>query len=231
LRPNDRVIVIGAGGPMGQMHVLRSVCSGLKGLTVLATDMDDGRLKTLGDKAQALAKANQVDLRLINTKRDPAPGPFSYHAIMAPVGALVAAAVKDSAKGALVNIFAGIPGTVKQDLDLDAYVASEVYMFGTSGSTIGDMKIVLGKVVSGAFNTDLSVDAISGMAGATDGIAAVENRTLAGKIMVYPWLHDVGLIPLDQLGKHFPTVAAKLDQNKWCKAAEDELKKVAGFVN
>jgi threonine dehydrogenase-like Zn-dependent dehydrogenase len=231
LRANDRVIVIGAGGPMGQMHVLRSVCSGLKGLTVLATDMDDGRLKTLGDKALALAKANQVDLRLINTKRDPATGPFSYHAIMAPVGALVAAAVKDSAPGALINIFAGIPGTVKQDLDLDAYVENKVYMFGTSGSTIGDMKIVLGKVVSGAFNTDLSVDAISGMAGATDGIAAVENRTLAGKIMVYPWLHDAGLIPLDQLGKHYPTVAAKLDQNKWCKAAEDELKKVAGFTN
>ena len=42
------------------------------------------------------------------------------------------------------------------------------------------------------------------MAGAIDGIAAVENRTLAGKIIVYPMLHDVGLIPLAELRRHLP---------------------------
>jgi hypothetical protein len=68
------------------------------------------------------------------------------------------------------------------------------------------------------------------MRGAEAGIAAVENRTLAGKIMVYPWLHEVGLIPLSELGKHYPTVAAKLVNGVWCKAAEDELKRVAGFA-
>jgi hypothetical protein len=72
------------------------------------------------------------------------------------------------------------------------------------------------------------VDAVSGMAGATDGIAAVENRTLAGKIIVYPMLHDMGLIPLVDLHKKFPTVAAKLDNGQWTKAAEQELLQVAG---
>jgi hypothetical protein len=71
------------------------------------------------------------------------------------------------------------------------------------------------------------VDAISGMAGAVEGIAAVENRTLAGKIIVYPMLHDVGLIPLAKLNERFPTVAAKLDDGQWTKAAEEELLKVA----
>ena len=65
------------------------------------------------------------------------------------------------------------------------------------------------------------------MAGAVDGIAAVENRTLAGKIIVYPMLHDIGLIPLAELHKQFPTVAAKLDKGAWCKAAEQELLRVA----
>ena len=77
-------------------------------------------------------------------------------------------------------------------------------MFGTSGSTIRDMKIVLEKVETGQLDTNCSVDAICGMAGATDGIAAVENRTLAGKIIVYPMLHDLGLIPLVDLHKHLP---------------------------
>jgi hypothetical protein len=85
------------------------------------------------------------------------------------------------------------------------------------------MKIVLKKVETGQLDTNCSVDAICGMAGAVDGIAAVENRTLAGKIIVYPMFHDMGLIPLAELSKHYPTVAAKLDRGAWCKAAEEEL--------
>jgi hypothetical protein len=101
-------------------------------------------------------------------------------------------------------------------------------MFGTSGSTIEDMRIVLRKVQRGQLDTNASVDAISGMSGATDGIAAMENRTLAGKIIVYPMLHDVGLIPLTELDRHFPTVAEKLDNSKWTREAERELLRVAG---
>jgi hypothetical protein len=103
-------------------------------------------------------------------------------------------------------------------------------MFGTSGSVIRDMKIVLDKVKRRSLDTNCSVDAISGMAGAVDGIAAVENRTLAGKIIVYPMLHDIGLIPLSELHKKFPTVAAKLDKGAWCKAAEQELLRVAAVA-
>lgn len=231
VRADDRVVVIGAGGPMGQMHVLRTICAGKPGISVVGTDMDDGRIQGLNEKAAGLAAANQVPFRLVNTKHQPAQGPFTYHALMAPVGALVASAIQDSAEGAIINIFAGIPAPVKQDLDLDTYVARRLFMFGTSGSTINDMKIVLQKVVSGAFDTDVSVDAISGMRGAQAGIDAVENRTLAGKIMVYPWLKDVGLVPLKDLAQTYPSVAAKLDGGAWCKAAEDELKRVAGFHN
>lgn len=230
LRPNDSVLVIGAGGPMGQMHVLRSICAGISGISVTGTDMDDSRIAGLHAKAEALASTNKVPFKLVNTKTAKTSGPFSYHALMAPIGALVAAAIQDATDGALINIFAGIPAPVKQELDLDTYIARKLFMFGTSGSTIDDMKIVLKKVVSGAFDTDVSVDAISGMRGAEAGIAAVENRTLAGKIMVYPWLREVGLIPLCELAKHYPTVAAKLVNGVWNITAEDELKKVAGFT-
>jgi hypothetical protein len=65
------------------------------------------------------------------------------------------------------------------------------------------------------------------MAGAIDGIASVENRTLAGKIIVYPMLHDVGLIPLADMGRHFPTVAEKLEGGRWTREAELELLRVA----
>jgi hypothetical protein len=40
-------------------------------------------------------------------------------------------------------------------------------------------------------------------------------------------LHELGLVPLAKLAEKFPTVAAKLDQGGWTKAAEEELLKVA----
>lgn len=228
VRPGETILVVGAGGPMGQMHVIRNVCSGVKNIRLTGTDMDDTRIASLTKKAAPLAQANGVDLRMVNTQKNPLNEKFSYYALMAPVGALVAEAVKNSLDRCLINIFAGIPAPTRHDLDLDTYIANHCYMFGTSGSVIRDMKIVLSKIESGALDTNCSVDAISGMAGAVEGIAAVENRTLAGKIIVYPMLHEVGLIPLARLGEHFPTVAAKLRDGQWTKAAEEELLACAG---
>jgi len=227
IRPGDSVLIIGAGGPMGQMHVLRALCSGIKNISIVGTDVDDARIASLHQKADPLAAASHIPMQLVNTQKHAITGKFSYFALMAPVGALVAASVRDSKPGCLINIFAGIPVLTRQDLDLDTYIAHRCYMFGTSGSEIRDMKIVLRKVIDGQLDTNRSVDAITGIAGAAAGIAAVENRTLAGKIIVYPMLHDVGLIPLSELAKHFPTVAAKLDAGAWCLAAEIELLNVA----
>jgi hypothetical protein len=210
------------------MHVIRNVSLGLPGMSVVGTDVDDRRIEALRRKADPLAKANGVALRLVNPHRDPLQGTFTYFALMAPVGALVADAIQKADDGAIINIFAGIPAPTKHDLDLDAYLEKRCFMFGTSGSTIEDMRIVLRKVEGGQLDTNASVDAISGMAGAIDGIAAVESRALAGKIIVYPMLHDVGLIPLADLAKHFPRVAEKLDDGRWTREAEEELLRAGG---
>ncbi len=227
LRDDDKVLVIGAGGPMGQMHVIRAVASGKRNISVVATDMDDSRLESLRAKAEPLAKAAKAALRMVNTVKHPLSESFSYVALMAPIPALVAQAVKDCTPGGIINIFAGIAATVKHEIDLDLVIEKKIFLFGTSGSNIRDMKIVLEKVQSGQFDTNCSLDAVSGMAGAKDGLDAVENRTLAGKIVVYPQLHNLPLTPLSELGKKFPTVAAKLNNGQWTKAAEDELLRVA----
>jgi threonine dehydrogenase-like Zn-dependent dehydrogenase len=227
IRPNDKIIVIGAGGPMGQMHIIRNICSGIKGISQVGTDMDDPRLNSLGAKANALAEANKAPLKLVNTAKEKITDKFTYWALMAPVAALVEDAIQGSLPGGIINIFAGIPAPTKHDLDLDTYIERKLYMFGTSGSVIEDMKIVLRKVETGQLDTNTSLDAVSGMAGATDGIKAIENRTLAGKIIVYPVLHELPLTPLSELHKKYPTVAAKLKHGQWNKDAEQELLKVA----
>jgi threonine dehydrogenase-like Zn-dependent dehydrogenase len=227
VRENDKCIVVGAGGPMGQMHVLRIVCSGIQGLDVVATDFDAPRLDSLESVAAPLAAANGIQLRVINPQNTPLKGTYTYCAIMVPVPALVSQAIVDAEEGCLVNIFAGIPAPTVAEIDLDAVIEKRIFLFGTSGSVLRDMKIVLEKVAGDRLDTNFSVDAVSGMAGAIDGIAAVENRTLAGKIIVYPELHDLALTPLTSLGEKFPTVAEKLDGELWTKEAENELLRVA----
>ncbi len=227
IRDGERIGIVGAAGPMGQMHVIRDVCTGRANVSLVATDFDSPRLDSLRAKIGDLAEQRGVKLRLVNPKDEPLTETFTYVALMAPIPALVAQAVADCQPGGIINIFAGIPAGTRAEIDLDAYLSKKLWMFGTSGSTIEDMKRVLDKVQTGRLDTNLSVDAVSGLAGAIDGIRAVENRTLAGKILVYPALRDVPLLPLEALADHYPSVAEKLDAGRWTQAAEEELLRVA----
>ena len=228
LRPGDSLLAVGAAGPMGQMHILRSLSADVDGLTVVGTDLDDARLRSLLAKAQPVAQANGVSLRLLNTSSQPLVGTFSYHLILVPMPSLVADAVQSSEDRGLINIFAGIAVATRHDIDLDAYIARRCYMFGSSGSVVSDMEVLLSRIATGQLDTNLSVDAVSGMAGAADGLAALQDRTMAGKIVIYPSLHEVGLLSLADLSGAFPTVASKLADGHWCLEAERELLKVAG---
>ena len=227
LRPGDSLLAVGAAGPMGQMHIIRSLSANVDGLTVVGTDLDDARLHSLAAKAEPLAQANAVSLRLLNTNNEPLVGTFSYHLILVPVPSLVADAIARSKDWSLINIFAGIAVATRGDVDLDTYIARRCYMFGSSGSVVSDMEVLLQRIAAGRLDTNLSVDAISGMAGAAAGLAALQDRTMAGKIVIYPALHEVGLLSLAELRDGLPTVASKLDDGHWCVEAEKELLRVA----
>jgi len=227
IRDGERLIVVGAGGPMGQMHVIRAASGEHPGVSIVASDLDDTRLASVKAKAGALAKDNGVELRLVNLRAETLDQKFSYAALMAPVPELVAQAVTDSDDGCRINVFAGIPAGTRTEIDLDTYIANRCWAFGTSGSVLSDMKAVLEKVTAGRLDTDRSVDAVCGINAACEGIEAVKNRTIAGKIVVYPSLHDTPLTVLSELGERYPTVAEKLAGGVWTKAAEDELLRVA----
>jgi threonine dehydrogenase-like Zn-dependent dehydrogenase len=218
LRPNDRINIVGAAGPMGTMHVLRALCQGVPGVSVFAGDLSDERLAVLQKLAAPLAREHGLSLRPYNPARDKLAEQFDYIVLMAPVPALVAQAVPSAAPRAMINIFAGIPAHVAAELDLDAYIAKQLYFIGTSGSTLEDMKLVLAKVVARQLDTNLSVAAVSGLQGAIDGIRAVEKNLVPGKILVYPSCRGLKLTPLTELGGRLPLV-----DGVWNKQAEEAL--------
>ncbi len=223
IRPGDRINVVGAGGPMGMMHVIRNICQGVEGVSVFACDVDDNRLATLTKIAGPIAKKNGVAYKAYNPLKDKINEAFDYTALMAPIPALVAASVHSAAERGLINIFAGIPATVTGKIDLDTYIKKRLYFIGTSGSTLEDMKRMLEKAESGRLDTNVSVAAVCGLAGATDGIRAVENRSIAGKIVVYPACKDLPLVPLEKMSEEMPAVAECLNDGLWTAEAEKKL--------
>jgi threonine dehydrogenase-like Zn-dependent dehydrogenase len=241
IRPGERIHIVGAAGPMGTMHVIRDLCQGVRptrrrmrlfagrkgGVTVIASDLDEKRLQALADRAARLAEQHGTQFIAHNPQASNGPGQCTYTVVMVPVPNLVSAAIDASAERGIINVFAGIPLDVTAEVDLDRYVEKRLYMTGTSGSVIEDMRTVLRKLESGALNTNISVAAVSGMKGAISGLEAVATRQIAGKIIVYPQLHELGLLTLPELEERFPAVFAELDDETWTEAAEKELLRLA----
>ncbi len=228
IRAGDAVNVIGAGGPMGVMHVVRALSLGLEGVSVAAGDMDDERLAALSRIAAPLAKRRGVRFETYNPTAGAPPGPWDYLAIMVPSPALVAQAIGQAREGAIINIFAGIPAEVTAQMDLEAYLRKGLYFVGTSGSTVADMRAVLAKVESGALDTNISVAAVAGLEGAIAGIRAIERREIAGKVIVYPACRGLELTELGDLPRRAPAAAARLDGGVWTKEAEEALLAACG---
>lgn len=229
IRPGDKINVVGAAGPMGMMHVVRSICQGVENVSVYAGDLDDRRLAVLAKIAEPLAEKNAVECRVYNPQKESLGERFDYTSLMAPVPQLAAGAVRSAAKGGIINVFAGIPASKTGEIDLDTYIDKHLYFIGTSGSVLEDMKTVLAKVVSGRLDTNVSVAAVAGLDGACEGIRAVENRLLPGKIVVYPACKGLPLTPLAKLAEIMPEVAERLTNGLWTKQAEQKL--LEGFYN
>ena len=223
LRPGERIAIVGAAGPMGLMHTVRTAVSGVPGISMDAVDVDDARLAHLAAVVAPVAAANGVPATFRNSKTEPLQPGYSYIAAMVPAPFLIAQAVDLATEGAIVNAFAGFAIGTLAELDLTAIATKGIYLVGTSGSRIVDMKTMLAKVEDGTLDTNVSLWAVTGMAGVADAIDSVNNRTSAGKIMVYPTLPDLGLTTLEDLADALPSVGAAMSDGRWTKAAEAAL--------
>jgi D-arabinose 1-dehydrogenase-like Zn-dependent alcohol dehydrogenase len=225
IKEDDKINVVGAGGPMGVMHVVRNLCQGIKNISVYGADLDDNRLHILNRIAKPLADKNDLKFIPYNSTKNNIAEKFDYVILMAPVPKLVELAIDSAADGARINIFAGIPATVDGMVDLQMYIDKKLYFIGTSGSTLEDMKTVLAKVEKGVLDTNISIAAVAGLSAAIEGIEAVEKQLIPGKIVIYPSTKNLPLTKIEQIKNTMPDVADKLHNGLWSKDAEDALLK------
>lgn len=235
LKSQGTTVFIGAGGPMGQMHVQRALELPDGPTTVIATEVSDQRLDAISNRFAPLAKKNGRNLLTFNPQTsqqslrdfvlETTGGKGADDVVVSvPIAAIMAEGDTLMNENGMLVFFAGVPNGTMAPMNLSNVYLSNAQYTGTSGLTLEDQRQVLSQASKGSLSPGRSVGAIGGMRAAKEGIQAVIQGKYAGKIIIFPQIEDLPLIGLDELGDILPEVAAKLEPgNMWTTEAEETL--------
>lgn len=235
LRSGGTTVFVGAGGPMGQMHVQRALELPGGPKVVVATEVSDERLQTLKDMFAPLAAKQGRTIAFFN----PTTSKVSFHdfvmeltggqgaddvVVSVPVAKLMEEADTVMKADGMMVLFAGVPNGTYGVVNLSNVYMSNAQYTGTSGLTIHDQTLVMDRRVGGTLSPGRSVAAIGGLPTAAEALEAVEHGRFPGKVVVFPQIQDLPLMGLKELATRLPEVAAKLGEDlMWTNEAEQVL--------
>ncbi len=233
LKPGGRAWFVGAGGPMGRMHVQRAIQVTDGPSTIICTDVSDLRLDDLYATFAAEAEAKGIEFICLNPmdREEYATGmaPFKERGfddivVLAPVPAVISNAATCLVSQGVMNVFAGVARGTMAWLDLGDVYLKDTRVIGHSASTIEDLRLMVHQVESGALSPNRSVAAIGSLSTARDGLQAVKDAAFPGKIVIYPHIKEMPLTPLPELKDKLPSVYARLKEGReWTVEAEEEF--------
>jgi len=233
LKPSGRAWFVGAGGPMGRMHVQRAITIPNAPAIILCTALHEQRLSVVESSYAADAEARGIRFICVSRADEIAyrrvlgeigtPG-FDDIIVIAPDTSAIAEAATYIAPGGVMNIFAGVPRGTTVRLDLSDVYLKNVRFIGHSASTIDDLRLTLHQVETGELSPNRLVAAIGSLSAARDGLQAVKDRIFPGKVIIYPHIKDMPITPLSNLKDKLPSVYGKLkDGREWTAEAEREF--------
>ncbi len=235
LKPGGTLVVVGGGGPMGQMHVQRALEMENGPKTVIATDVNDVRLAALEKIGLPIARKLGKDLTLINpstsseslaelVKRKTGGQMADDVNVCVPVGPLMQDAATLLGLDGMLIFFAGVPVGTMINVDINNIFLNNMQLTGTSGSTMNDQRLVVQKTTAKELSPILSVAAVGGIEAALDGLDAMMTSKFTGKIIIFPQLSGLPLMGLAELKEKYPDIGAKLSENgSWTVEAEQAL--------
>jgi threonine dehydrogenase-like Zn-dependent dehydrogenase len=234
LRPGGRAWFVGAGGPMGRMHVQNAIESANGPQAILCTARSDRRLSFIKSVYRAEAEAKGITFACASradeaayrrTLEEVGAAGFDNIVVLAADPAAIEEAAAYLAPQGVMNIFAGVAqGSLPVSLDLSDVYLKGVRFTGHSGSTIGDMQQTLRQVESGNLSPHRLLSAVGSLSAARSALQAVNDSTFPGKVVIFPHIKEMPLTALPDLKISLPTVYAKLkDGREWTAEAEEEF--------
>jgi threonine dehydrogenase-like Zn-dependent dehydrogenase len=224
---------IGAGGPMGRMHVQRAIQVAGAPAVIVCTDVSDLRLADLQESYGAEAADKGIEFICLNpmNKEAYAEGMARFRTsgfddviVLAPVPALIADGATWLAPQGVMNVFAGVGRGTMAPLDLGEAYLRQTRVIGHSASSIDDLREMLFLAETGSLSPNRSVAAIGSLEAARDGMQALMDTTYPGKVVIYPHIKPLPLTAISDLKETLPAVYAKLkDGREWTNEAEAEL--------
>ena len=235
LRSKGTTVFVGAGGPMGLMHVQRAIQQPDGPSKIVATEVSDERLQSLEDRLAHLAESNDCELITFNSQTsDQSLHDFVMGitdnrgaddvVVSVPISAVMAEADTLMGPDGMLVFFAGVPNGTLAPLNLSAVYLNNAQYTGTSGLTIHDQQQVVDLANRGELSPGSIVGAVGGMLAAKDGLQALVDGSYSGKVLIFPQIHDLPLMGLDELKEKLPAVAEKLAPgDTWNDEAETAL--------
>ena len=235
LRAGGSTVFIGAGGPMGQMHVQRALELPNGPQLVIATEISDERLETLSNMFMPLAKKQGRKLMFFNpntskqTFYDFVMEATNHEGVddvvvSVPVAALMEQGDTVMKPDGMMVLFAGVPNGTMGNINLSNVFLSNAQYTGTSGLTIDDQASVMKRRVAGTLSPGRSVAAIGGLETAAEAIESVIEGKYPGKVVIFPQIRNLPLTGLKDLKDRLPEVAEKLGEDyMWTNEAEEVL--------
>lgn len=240
LIPGGAAWFIGAGGPLGQMHLQRALSLPKPPAHIIASQRGGPRLEDLRSRFEGLAGRRGVRLTLLDSQvlgeeiyghvREITGGRGCDDiCVIVPNAGVVEKAWETLAPGGGLDVFAGVPVGTLASLDLTRLVRDGARLWGTSGSSIADLRRIVEKAGSGEIATDRVVAAVGGIEAVHQGLQAVSEGLFPGKTVIYPHCRDLPLSPITDLAGRHPSLAACLEDGRyWTPEAEAELFRLYG---
>ncbi len=233
LKAGGKVLFIGAGGPMGRMHVQHAIEVSNGPTTIICSDVSDLRLEDLRTSFEKEAKEKGKKFICLNPTQKAeysariAPfqsSGFDDVVVLAPIPAVISEAATHLANQGVMNIFAGVGRGTFADLDLNDTLLRDTRVIGHSASSIEDMRTMLDQVERGELSTNRSVAAIGSLEAVKDGMNALMDASYPGKVVIFPHIRSLALTSVPDLKNVLPDVYVKLkDGREWTKEAEETL--------
>ena len=228
-------IVVGAGGPMGQMHMQRAIEMEAGPSTIIGLDLDQERMDRANTMLAPMAEVAGKKLIIFNSGQ----GQDAVDALIAeetdgagaddvivsvPSGPLMGESAKLMSNNGMLVLFAGVLNGTMAPLNLSDVYMHNAQFTGTSGSSIADQESVISSTVDGSLTPSHNLAAVGGIEAGAEGVQSLIDGDYAGKVMIFPQLVGLELTGLDELAEKHPDIGEKLGPNNtWTKEAEQLL--------